>query len=41
MKNTKIDIRETGWGDTGWIDLTKDRDQCKVLVNSVMNLPVQ
>jgi hypothetical protein len=24
--NIKIDLRETGWGCMGWIDLAQDRD---------------
>jgi hypothetical protein len=29
---------EIGWGDVDWIDLAKDRDKWRVLVNAVMNL---
>jgi hypothetical protein len=29
-----------GWGGMDWIDLAQDRDQCKALVNTVMNLRV-
>jgi hypothetical protein len=25
--NIKIDLRELGWGDMGWIDLAQGRDQ--------------
>jgi hypothetical protein len=25
--NIKMDLREVGWGDTDWIDLTQDRDR--------------
>jgi hypothetical protein len=25
--NIKMDLRETGWGGTYWIDLAQDRDQ--------------
>jgi hypothetical protein len=32
--------RETGWGGMDWIDLTKDKDQRRALVNTVINLPV-
>jgi hypothetical protein len=38
--NIKINLRETGWDDMDWIDLAQDRDQWKVLVNTVMNLRV-
>jgi hypothetical protein len=27
VDNIKSDLRETGWGGTGWIDLAQDRDQ--------------
>jgi hypothetical protein len=29
------------WGGMDWIDLAQDRDQWRVLVNTVMNLRVQ
>jgi hypothetical protein len=32
-----MELREIGWGDMGWIDLTQDRDQLRALVNTVMN----
>jgi hypothetical protein len=35
--NIKTDLREIIWGGMGWIHLTQDRDQCNVLVNTVMN----
>jgi hypothetical protein len=35
-----MDLREIGWSDINWIDLAQDRDQCKALVNTVMNLQV-
>jgi hypothetical protein len=31
---------ETGWEAVGWIHLAQDRDQWRVLVNTVMNLRV-
>jgi hypothetical protein len=40
VDNVKIDLRETGWGGMGRIDLDQDRDQWKTLVNTVMNLRV-
>jgi hypothetical protein len=36
----KIDLREIGWDGADWIDLAQDRDQWRVLVNTVMNLRV-
>jgi hypothetical protein len=38
--NTKIDVREIGWGGTNWIYLAQNRDQWKALVNTVMNFRV-
>jgi hypothetical protein len=38
VDNIKIDLREIGWEDMDWIDLAQDRDQWRVLVNTVMNL---
>jgi hypothetical protein len=35
-----MDLRETGWGGTDWIDVAKDRDQWMVLVNIIMNIRV-
>jgi hypothetical protein len=29
-----------GWGDVDWIDLAKDRDRWRALVNSVLKLRV-
>jgi hypothetical protein len=33
-------FREIGWGGMGWADLAQDRNQWRVLVNTVMNLQV-
>jgi hypothetical protein len=36
-----MDIKEIGWGDVDWIDLTQDMDQRRrALVNAVMNLRI-
>jgi hypothetical protein len=35
-----VDLIETGWDGRDWIELVKDRDQWKALVNTVMNLRV-
>jgi hypothetical protein len=40
VDNIKMDLREIEWGDTDWVDLAQDRDQWRVLVNSVMNFRV-
>ena len=36
--NTKMHILEVGWGGMDWLDLAKDRDRCRAVVNAVMNL---
>jgi hypothetical protein len=33
-----MDLGEVGWGDVDWIDLAKDRNRWRALVNSVLNL---
>jgi hypothetical protein len=38
VDNFKIDLRETGWAGVDWIDLAKDRDQWRAIVNTGMNL---
>jgi hypothetical protein len=38
--NIRMDLRVIGWGGMDWIDLAQDRDQCRPLVNTVMNLRV-
>jgi hypothetical protein len=38
--NTKLDLREIGWGAMDWIDLAYDTDKWSDLVNMVMNLRV-
>jgi hypothetical protein len=40
VDNIKMTLREIGWDGMDWIDLAQDRDQWRVLVNSVMNLCV-
>jgi hypothetical protein len=36
----RMDLRETGWKSAHWIQLAQDRDRCRALVNTVMNLRV-
>jgi hypothetical protein len=40
VNNIKMDLRELRWRGMDWIDLAQDRDQWRVLVNTVMNLRV-
>jgi hypothetical protein len=35
-----MDLREIGWGSVDWIQMAQDRDRCRALVNTVMNLRV-
>jgi hypothetical protein len=32
-----MDLREIGWDGMDWIDLAKDRDKWRALVNTTMN----
>jgi predicted membrane protein len=36
--NIKMDLRVIEWDDIDWINLAQDKDQWRVLVNTVMNL---
>jgi hypothetical protein len=38
--NIKMDLREIVFGDVDWINLVHDRDRCRDLVNTEMNLRV-
>jgi hypothetical protein len=38
--NIIMDLTEIGWVGMDWIDLAQDRDQCRALVDTVMNLRV-
>jgi hypothetical protein len=40
LDTIKIDLGEIGWDGVDWIDLAHDKDQWRVLVNTVMNLRV-
>jgi hypothetical protein len=33
-----MDLVELGWGDVDWIGLAQDRDRCRALVDSVLNI---
>jgi hypothetical protein len=38
--NIRMDFSEVSWKGVDWIHLARDRDQWRVLVNTVMNLRV-
>jgi hypothetical protein len=38
--NIRMDLREIGWGGMDWIDLTRDRDQWRAFVNTVIKFRV-
>jgi hypothetical protein len=38
--NIKMDLREIGFGNVDWIHWAQDRDRCRAVVNTVMNLRV-
>jgi hypothetical protein len=38
--NINMDLREIAFGVVDWIHLARDRDRCRALVNTVMNLRV-
>jgi hypothetical protein len=40
VNNIKMDLREIEWGGMHWMDLAQDKDRCRALVNTVMNLQV-
>jgi hypothetical protein len=40
VDNIKMDLGEIGWDDIDWIELAEDRDQWRVLMNTIMNLRV-
>jgi hypothetical protein len=41
VDNIRVDLGEVVWGDVDWIDLAKDRNSWRALVNSVLNFRVQ
>jgi hypothetical protein len=40
VDNIKMDLGEKEWSGVDWTDLAQDRDQWRVLVNTVRNLRV-
>jgi hypothetical protein len=40
VNNIKIDLREIGWDNMDWIDLTQNRNLWRALANAVINLRV-
>jgi hypothetical protein len=38
--NIRMGLREIRWGSMDWTDLDQDRNQWRVLMNTVMNLRV-
>jgi hypothetical protein len=38
--NIGFGIREIGWDGVDWIHLDQDRDQWRIVVNTVMNLRI-
>jgi hypothetical protein len=37
VDDNKIDLREIKWDGMDWTELAQDRDQCRALMNTVMN----
>jgi hypothetical protein len=40
VDHIRMDLVEMGLGDVNWIGLAQDRDRCRALVKSVLNLRV-
>jgi hypothetical protein len=38
--NIRMDLREVGWEVVDWMHLAQDREQWRVLVNTVLNIRV-
>jgi hypothetical protein len=40
VDSIRMDLGEMGWDDVDWIDLAKDKNRRRAIVNSVLNLRV-
>jgi hypothetical protein len=40
VDDTKMDLKEIGWGGVDWMHLAQDRDQWRAVMNTVMNFRV-
>jgi hypothetical protein len=40
VDNIKVDLWDIEWDCVGWIDLAQDRNQCRALMDTVMNIRV-
>jgi hypothetical protein len=40
VDNIKMDLGEIGWNGVDWMDMAQDRDQWRVLMNTVLSLRV-
>jgi hypothetical protein len=40
VDNIRMDLGEVGWGYVDWVDLARDRNKWRALVNAVMNLRI-
>jgi len=38
--NIRMNLREIGWKDVEWTHLAQDREQCRAVVNTIMNIRV-
>ena len=36
----KVDVKEIGWEGVDWMNLAEDRDKCRPVVNTAMNVRV-
>jgi hypothetical protein len=40
VDNIRMDLGQVVWGDVDWFGLAQDRNRCRALVNSILNLRV-